>query len=214
MLNLFRRKEKTREGVKRSRETWFGRLAGLFQRGSLDEALWEEAEELLVGADVGVETTHRLLGRVKERVREERVSNPQRALGLLKEEMVAILRIGNGWEPFPRKDGQVPLPVVVLVVGVNGTGKTTSIAKLAHHLQADGTQVLLGAADTFRAAAIEQLQVWGQRVGAEVIAHQQGADPGAVACDTVQAARARGVQMVIVDTAGRLHTKYNLMEEL
>jgi fused signal recognition particle receptor len=210
-VNFLSRKGKTEGGVRRSRETWFGRLAGLFQRGSIDETTWEQAEELLLGADVGVSTTRTLLDRVRRRMRAEGGAG-KAPLELLKEEMRALVPAPAA--SFPLALNGRPRPLVVLVVGVNGSGKTTSIAKLASLFRADGKRVVLGAADTFRAAAIEQLQVWGQRAGAEVVAHQQGADPGAVAYDAFQAARARGADVVILDTAGRLHTKVNLMEEM
>ncbi len=203
-------KAKTEQAVKKTRQTWFGRMTTLFHRARLDEELWDELEELLISADVGVATTAKLLQRLRERIREEHVTSPEDALTLLKEEMVSILSVDGAAEKL---DAREP-PLVLLMVGVNGVGKTTSVAKLAHLYQESGKQVVLGAADTFRAAAIEQLQAWGQRLGTEVIAHKQGADPGAVAYDTVQAARSRGADVVIIDTAGRLHTKFNLMEEL
>jgi fused signal recognition particle receptor len=134
--------------------------------------------------------------------------------GLLKAEMVGVLRLPGDGAADLLTAGKGQGPQVVLVVGVNGVGKTTSIAKLAHWLRANGRKVLLGAGDTFRAAAIEQLQAWGQRAGVDVVAHRQGADPGAVAYDTYQAAQARGCDTIIIDTAGRLHTKHNLMEEM
>jgi fused signal recognition particle receptor len=181
----------------------------LFGANEVAEELWEELEELLIQADVGVNTTIELVERLRERVGKERVRDARAVEGMLKEELVAIL------------DGKLPLRIneprlltVVLVVGVNGSGKTTSIAKLARYYQEQGRRVILGAADTFRAAAIDQLKIWGQRAGCDVIAHQPGADPGAVVYDAIRAARSRGADMLIVDTAGRLHTKYNLMQEL
>ncbi|MDP2953282.1 MAG: signal recognition particle-docking protein FtsY [Chloroflexota bacterium] len=206
LRQLFR--GKTEAGVKRTRETWFSKVAGLFQRSTVDEALWEELEELLIGADVGVSTTAKLLQRVKERARAERLQEPPALRAALQEEMVRLLAVDSA----PKAEGQSLH--TILVVGVNGAGKTTSIAKLAHSLQGQGEKVLLAAADTFRAAAIDQIRVWGDRLGIEVIAHQPGGDPGAVVFDALQAASHRGTQTVIVDTAGRLHTKSNLMEEL
>ena len=214
MLRFFRRKEheqeKTEQAVKRSRQTWFGRVSGLFQRDSLDDEIWDELEELQISADVGVATSAKLLDALRQRIREERISDPQDALQLLKDEMVALVTV-EGAESVLAVDEP---PLIVLVVGVNGAGKTTSIAKLANSYKESGSKVILGAADTFRAAAIEQLQAWGERLDVDVIAHQSGADPGAVAFDTLQAARARDIDVVIIDTAGRLHTKLNLMEEL
>ena len=209
-MNLFGRRDKATDGLRRSREGWFGRLAGLLGREQMDEETWEQAEELLLGADVGTGVTMALLDRVQDRIRTHSAS-PGGALETLKEEMRAVL--ADAGTPSPATaDG--PPPLVILVVGVNGAGKTTSIAKLAALYREQGKRVVLGAADTFRAAAIEQLQTWGQRVGAEVVAHSQGADPGAVAYDAFQAARARSADVLIIDTAGRLHTKSNLMEEM
>ena len=203
-------REKTASAVEKTRSTWFGRVAGVFSRGELDDETWDELEELLIGADVGVGPTQRLLERLKERVREERTSRPEDAVEILKQEMVDILTVDDGGSGLAV--GQPPL--VLLVVGVNGAGKTTSIAKIARWYQESDKRVLLAAADTFRAAAIDQLQVWGDRLGIDVIAHQPGSDPAAVAFDSLQAARSRGMDVVIVDTAGRLHTKVNLMEEI
>ena len=211
----FRRKKQIEAAVTKSRQTWFGRVATLFQRPRLEEALWDELEELLVSADVGIGTTQTLLQRLRDRVRADRVTEPQEALKLLKEEMVAILE-AHGEAPGSASalDEVGEPPLVILVVGVNGVGKTTAIAKLARRYTEEGKTVLFGAADTFRAAAVEQLQVWGHRLDVDVIAHRHGADPGAVAFDTLQAARSRKLDVAIIDTAGRLHTKSNLMEEL
>jgi len=184
----------------------------LFDRPAVSDEVWNELEELLVSADVGVGTAEKLIEKVKQRVaREKREKIDQGSLvrAALQTEMVDILKIEREEELVNRS-----LPRVTLVVGVNGGGKTTSIAKLAHSLKNEGKNVILVAADTFRAAAIDQLKRWGERVGADVIAHQPGADPGAVVFDALQAARSRQVDEVIIDTAGRLHTKFNLMEEL
>ena len=181
----------------------------LFDRPAVGDEVWNELEELLVSADVGVGTTEKLIEKVKQRVAREKIDQGSLVRAALQTEMVDILRI-------EREEGPVnqSLPRVTLVVGVNGGGKTTSIAKLAHSLRNEGKNVILVAADTFRAAAIDQLKRWGERVGVDVIAHQPGADPGAVVFDALQAARSRQVSEVIIDTAGRLHTKFNLMEEL
>ena len=212
MLRFFtqRDKEKTKQAVQKTRQTWFRRMAAVFQRGRLDEEAWDELEELLISADVGVATTQELLQRLRQRVREEHSVEPAGALDLLKQEMVAILEVEDA---SGRLEVKAP-PLIILMVGVNGAGKTTSIAKLVHLYQEEDRHVILGAADTFRAAAIEQLQAWGQRLEVDVIAHQPGADAGAVAFDTLQAAKSRKADVVIIDTAGRLHTKLNLMEEL
>ena len=210
--NLFDWLKKTELGVKRSREAWFGKIANIFNRSSFGDEVWEELEELLVSADVGVETTSKLLSKVKQRVKTDKLSESFQIREVLKEEMVNLLSIPQRADPVPAQGGDSPH--IILVVGVNGSGKTTSIAKLAHVYASQGRRVILAAADTFRAAAIEQLKHWGTKAGAEVIAHQSGGDPGAVAYDAVQAGYSRHAQAVIIDTAGRLHTKFNLMEEV
>ena len=172
--------------------------------------MWNELEEVLISADVGVFTTERLLDHLRQEVRSQNVNEPVRALELLRERMLQLVEIDGAADRLSVEDP----PLVLLMVGVNGVGKTTSIAKLAHAFQEEGRTVVLGAADTFRAAAIEQLQVWGERLGIDVIAHRSGADPGAVAFDTLEAATSRAAEVVIIDTAGRLHTRKNLMEEL
>ncbi len=202
--------QKTDYAVKRSRENWFGKITGLFNRPKIDDGVWLEVEELLIGADVGVTTADRLIQRVKRRVGDEKLSESAQVWSALKDEMVSMLSFGEKTVSISR-DQPVQL---ILVVGVNGSGKTTSIAKLAHYYKRAGKTVILGAADTFRAAAIDQLEQWGKRIEVQVVAHQPGADPGAVVFDTIQAAQNRKTQVVIIDTAGRLHTKSNLMEEL
>jgi fused signal recognition particle receptor len=204
--------KKTELGVKRGKETWFGKIANIFNRDAFGDEVWEELEELLVSADVGTETTSKLLSKVKQRVKADRLSEVSQIGEALKEEMVSLLSIPQRASPIPEQSGESPY--IILVVGVNGSGKTTSIAKLAHGFTSQGKRVILAAADTFRAAAIEQLKHWGGKVDAEVIAHQPDGDPGAVAYDAVQAGYSRHAQAVIIDTAGRLHTKFNLMEEL
>jgi fused signal recognition particle receptor len=180
----------------------------LFDRASIGKEVWEELEELLISADVGVGTTEKLINAVKQRAASEKLDGSH-VRSILKDEMIKILNV----PPRPATINVTP-PEVYLVVGVNGSGKTTSIAKLAYKLKKDGKNVLIAAADTFRAAAIEQIKKQGERVGVDVIAHQPGADPGAVVYDALQAAKSRGVDILIIDTAGRLHTKFNLMEEL
>jgi fused signal recognition particle receptor len=201
---------KTEQGVRRSRESWFGRMAGLFDRTKVDDEVWDKLEELLIGADVGVATTQKLIKKVKQRVRTEKLSDGGQVRAALKEEMVGLLTIDTEASSIPESVS----PQIILVVGVNGSGKTTSIAKLAHGLKSQGKKVILAAADTFRAAAIDQLKHWSERVGVDIVAHQTGGDPGAVVYDALQAAQNRQAQVVIIDTAGRLHTKFNLMEEL
>jgi fused signal recognition particle receptor len=213
VFRLFRRKEKTSEALARTRKGWGGGLSSLFQGAALsDEALWEQVEDALISADVGVDTSLALVNRVRQRVRDEGASD---VVEMFKEEMAVLLDPGDKsvWDWYDQKDLAVK-PFVLMVVGVNGVGKTTSIAKIAKHYQDLGKTVMVGAGDTFRAAAIEQVQVWGRRLSIDVIAHQHGADPGAVAYDAYEAAVARGADVLIFDTAGRLHTKGPLIEEL
>jgi fused signal recognition particle receptor len=206
----------TEQALASTKRTWFGQIAGLFDRGGdVDEALWEELEELLIGADVGVQTTQTILDHVRARVDSERIKSAADVRTVLKEELVSLLTTPQGKGRLWESDGAPPpKPAVILVLGVNGTGKTTTIAKLASAYQNEGGKTVIAAADTFRAAAIEQLKEWGARVGADVVAHKQGADPAAVVFDALEAAESRGADMLIIDTAGRLHTKFNLMEEL
>jgi fused signal recognition particle receptor len=194
--------------LKRSHDTWFGRAMSLLDRAAIGKEVWEELEELLISADVGVATTEKLINAVRQRASEQKLDGLQ-VRSVLQDEMVKILSV-----PPREANALISPPEVVLVVGVNGSGKTTSIAKLASRIKREGKNVLLAAADTFRAAAIDQLKKQGERVGVDVIAHQPGADPGAVVYDALQAAKNRGADVVIIDTAGRLHTKFNLMEEL
>jgi len=200
---------KMEEALKPSRDGWFKRAMRLFDRPTVDETVWEELEELLISADVGFSTTEKLLEQVRQRAKEEKLSQGSAVRDALQREMVSMLTIEAPVSSVPPS-----LPEVILVVGVNGSGKTTSIAKLAYKAKKDGKRVLLVAADTFRAAAIDQLKKLGGEVGVDVVGHQPGADAGAVVFDALEAARSRQAQQVIIDTAGRLHTKFNLMEEL
>jgi fused signal recognition particle receptor len=205
--------EQTERAVERTRKGWFSRLGGVFQSADFDESLWDEIEEILISADCGVETTDSLLTSLRTQVREFDLKKSVEVRDLLRDNLVQVLE--KPGLDLPRwAAADAPSPLVIVVVGVNGAGKTTSIAKMAHAFKQDGAVTILGAADTFRAAAADQLKVWGDRVGARVIAHQPGADPGAVAFDTLAAAESSSADVVIIDTAGRLHTKANLMEEL
>lgn len=206
----------TEQALTRTKRSWFGQIAGLFDRGGdIDDALWEELEELLIGADVGVQTTQKILNDVRERVDRERLKDAADVRTVLKDELVSLLTAPQGKGRLWESDGAPPpKPAVILVLGVNGTGKTTLIGKLAQAYRSEGGKVVIAAGDTFRAAAIEQVKEWGERVGADVVAHKQGADPAAVVFDALEAAESRGADVVIIDTAGRLHTKFNLMEEL
>ena len=207
---FLRRAKSIQESLTKTRRTFFGRLAtSLFGRGDLDEGFWEELEESLILADVGVDTTLEVVGNVRRRAEERAMRKASEVESILRQELVRIL--SENEQPYLPGERNLS---VILVVGVNGSGKTTSIAKLARYHKERGDAVLLGAADTFRAAAIDQLRIWADRVGVDIVAHQPGADPGAVVFDTIQAAGARKANVVIIDTAGRLHTKHNLMAEL
>ncbi|MGD0834763.1 MAG: signal recognition particle-docking protein FtsY [Candidatus Dormibacteria bacterium] len=206
------------------REAWWRRMSRRMDRASLsfseqvrdtvllrrdlDDAFYEDLLQVLVGADCGPVISERMVERLRARVRDERLSTPEQALRALKAEMLDVL------EARDRRLDLEGVPAVLLAVGVNGSGKTTTVGKLAHRLHAEGRTTLIAAADTFRAAAIEQMRIWADRSGSDVVAHQPGADPGAVVFDALQAAMARRIDCVLVDTAGRLHTKTNLMAEL
>jgi fused signal recognition particle receptor len=208
---VLKESRKLRESLARTRGSFFGQIAGLLGASDVTDELWDDLEALLIQADVGVDTTLSLVEAVRDRVAREGITRASAAQSILKQEMLALLDANDA---VPSPSERKRLLTVVLVVGVNGSGKTTTIAKLADYYQNQGQQVTLAAADTFRAAAIDQLKVWGERVRATVVAHQPGADPGAVVFDAIKSSQARGATMVIIDTAGRLHTKYNLMKEL
>ncbi|MCY4454299.1 MAG: signal recognition particle-docking protein FtsY [Immundisolibacterales bacterium] len=203
-----------RTALKRTRENLSSGLADLFSRGrKIDAALIDEVEEVLLGADVGVDLTDIIVADLRERLKRRRLADGSAVLGALREHMVQALEpVACRCEVPP--PAALERPFVVLVVGVNGVGKTTTIGKLAHRLGADGYSVMLAAGDTFRAAAIDQIKVWGERNGVPVIAQQPGADSAAVVFDALQAATARSANVLIADTAGRLHTKTGLMDEL
>lgn len=204
MANIFNR---WKEGLEKTSKATFGQIATLLGATEITDDTFEELEALLVQADLGIETSESILEALWERERSEGITKTRDLEAALRQELRKRLA-----EPppltFPAK------PTTILIVGVNGSGKTTSIAKLGKRFTKQGKKVILGAADTFRAAAVDQLQIWAQRVDLPVIAGQPGADPGAVAYDTVQAAIAREADVAIIDTAGRLHTRFNLMEEI
>jgi fused signal recognition particle receptor len=201
---------KLEESLTKTRTTFFGRVSQLFQANEISDDLWDELEEALVMADVGLSTSEELVAATRERVRAQGIRSSADAYEVLKEEMVRLLQADAPLEiDAPR------ILTVVLVVGVNGSGKTTSLGKMAYLYKQRGRRVLLAAADTFRAAAIDQLAIWGERAGVEVIAHEPGSDPGAVLFDAMRASQeSRKADLLLVDTAGRLQTKYNLMKEL
>lgn len=197
-----------RSGLSKTRQSFFGRISQMLGNSDITDETWDDVEALLIQADMGVPTTQRVLSELQSKVRKEGITRSDQINKALKE----VLRSLLAEPPVPNISGR-PLSIV-LIVGVNGSGKTTSIAKIANRLNNNGRKVMLAAGDTFRAAAIEQLQTWGQRIGVPVIANKPGSDPAAVVYDAASAAKARGCDILIVDTAGRLHTNYNLMEEL
>ncbi len=202
-LKLEQSLQKTRSGI-------LGRLGTIFQENEITPELWEELEDILIMGDVGTTTTQELLKATRTRVEQENIKSTKDAYLVLKQEMVKLLQTD---EPLHIEEPRIL--TVVLVVGVNGSGKTTSIGKMAAYYKRRGLRVVLGAADTFRAAAIDQLKVWGERAGVDVIAHAPGSDPGAVIFDAIRASQeSRRADLLLVDTAGRLQTKYNLMKEL
>jgi len=195
------------ESLRRTRTSVFGQIVNLLGAGDIDDETWEDIEALLIQGDAGVQTTLALVARLRERVEAEGIFRSEALQHLLREEILALL---PNAEPM---NLDWPLSVI-LIVGVNGSGKTTTIGKLARHFSAKGKEVVLAAADTFRAAAMDQLKVWGQRAGVPVIAGPEGGDPSSVAFDAMRYAQAHSADVLIVDTAGRLHTQHNLMAEL
>ena len=205
MMGIF---QKIKAGLQKTRQSIVGGVSQVFRSfQSIDEELYEELEETLIMADIGAVTSERIVEALRQKVKEEKCKDPSLLTGMLKEIIAGMLQ----------GDSQLHLlqkPAMILVIGVNGVGKTTTIGKLAYQLKEQGNRVLLGAADTFRAAAIDQLQIWADRAGVELIKHKEGADPAAVVFDTISAAKARKADVMICDTAGRLHNKKNLMDEL
>lgn len=196
------------EGLNRTRKVAFGRLATLFGATEISAETWDELEAILIQADLGVETTESILAALQNQVARDGLTKTSELQESLRAELIQRL------DTAPTLDLAAHSPAIVLVVGVNGSGKTTTIAKLGRQFSLQGKKVLLAAADTYRAAAVDQLQVWGERLNLPVIAGQPEGDPGAVAYDAVQAALSRKMDIVLIDTAGRLHTRFNLMEEL
>ncbi|MFE5319631.1 signal recognition particle-docking protein FtsY [Paenibacillus sp. NPDC056579] len=202
---------KFKEGLTKTRDVFVERVEDLFtRRKKIDEDFYEELEEILIGADVGVNTVMKLVEDLRKEVRNRKIEDPSELQPILSEMLIKLLK---GEEDASLKMADSGL-TVLLFVGVNGVGKTTTIGKLAHHLKSQGKKVLLAAGDTFRAGAIEQLEVWGERVGVDVIKQQAGSDPAAVMYDALHAAKSRGADVLLCDTAGRLQNKVNLMEEL
>lgn len=200
---------KLKERLDKTRKGFVDKVEGIFSRaGKIDEDLYEELEEILIQSDVGVDTSLELVENLRKTVKERKISDPLELKTIMRESITAMLGEESGL--FSAPEG----PTVYLVVGVNGVGKTTSIGKLANRFKSEGKSVLIAAGDTFRAAAIEQLEIWGERANVDVIKQAEGADPAAVAYDAVQAAKSRKSDLLIIDTAGRLHNKVNLMKEL
>jgi fused signal recognition particle receptor len=199
---------KIKDGLKRTRETMSASVSSMLNSFTqIDEDLFEELEELLVMGDVGVPTAEHICGELRRQVKEQGVTDPSRINGMLRQIVADMLRGGEQLKLSTK-------PSVILVIGVNGVGKTTTVGKLAAMFTKQGKKVTLSAADTFRAAAVEQLEIWAQRSGADIISQPQGSDPASVVFDSIAAAKSRGADIVICDTAGRLHNKKNLMEEL
>ena len=216
IFDVFKSKdEKLEHTVEKTKDNLFKRISkAVVGKSKVDDEVLDELEEILIGADVGIDTTIKIIKRIEERVARDKYVGTNELNKILKEEILALLKENtatNFSTDYKTKDGK---PYVILVVGVNGVGKTTTIGKLAYKFKLAGKKVLLGAADTFRAAAIEQLEIWAKRAGVDIVKQQQGSDPAAVAYDTLHSAIAKNYDIVIIDTAGRLHNKKNLMEEL
>lgn len=201
--------DKLKDGLSKTRNSISGKVSEVLKLAiTIDDELYEELEEILITADIGVETSIHVIEKLKKKVKEDKIKDPAEIIPCLREVIIDILgEDENSSKP-------IQLPKVILIIGVNGVGKTTSIGKIASKLKAEKYKVLVAAADTFRAAAIDQLEVWVNRAGVDLVKHQEGSDPAAVVFDAVQAAKARKVDILICDTAGRLHNKKNLMDEL
>jgi fused signal recognition particle receptor len=211
------KKETLDQGLEKTKQSFFSKIARvLVGKSHVDEEVLDDLEEMLITSDVGVETTLKIIDRIQARVSKDKVMSSDELNRVLREEIISLLEENNS-----NHDGSLEIekpadgnPYVIMVVGVNGVGKTTTIGKLAHQFKASGLKVVLGAADTFRAAAVEQLIIWSKRVDVPIVQQGMGADPASVAFDTLQSAKSQGADVVIIDTAGRLHNKVNLMAEL
>ena len=204
-MSLF---DKFKNGLARSRSGFAGHLENLFTRGELNDEFYDELEEIMVSGDVGIETSLKLVAELKDEANANKIRTVEDFRELLQNKILAIMQTGSE-QSFPAEK-----PLVILLVGVNGSGKTTSAAKLANLYKLEGKKVMLVAGDTFRAAAVEQLEIWAERAGVDIIKQQAGTDPSALFFDAINSAKAKGFDVVIGDTAGRLHNKFNLMEEL
>jgi fused signal recognition particle receptor len=211
IFNFFSKdkKEKLDKGLEKTKENVFGKISrAVAGKSVIDEPALDDIEEALITSDIGVETTLKIIEKLEERVAKDKYINSSELNDFLKEEISLLMK--ESYDVIPEVDG----PYVIMVVGVNGVGKTTTIGKLAHQFKQQGKKVVLGAADTFRAAAVDQLVIWADRVGVEIVKQDMGSDPASVCFDTLQSAKASGADVVIIDTAGRLHNKINLMNEL
>lgn len=216
-FNLFSKKKKETldQGLEKTKENIFSKLTrAVAGKSKVDDDVLDELEEVLVTSDVGVDTTLKIIERIEERVAKDKYVGTDELTNILREEIAALLTENNSDDIEEFSVPEDKKPYVIMVVGVNGVGKTTTIGKLAHQFKQKGLSVYLGAADTFRAAAVEQLDIWGERVGVPVIKQKMGADPASVAFDTLSSAKSNNADVVIIDTAGRLHNKINLMNEL
>ena len=208
-------KESLNEGLSKTKESFFGKLAkAVAGKSTVDAEVLDNLEEVLITGDVGVNTTLKIIKRIEERVAKNKYVGTSELNEVLKEEVAALLTENNSTDATSFEIPADKRPYVIMVVGVNGVGKTTTIGKLSHQFKKAGYSVMLGAADTFRAAAVDQLTIWSQRVGVEIVSQGMNADPASVAFDTLSSAKAKGTDVVIIDTAGRLHNKVNLMNEL
>ena len=211
IFNFFSKdkKEKLDKGLEKTKENVFGKISrAVAGKSTIDELALDDIEEALIISDIGVETTLKIIEKLEERVARDKYINTSELNDFLKSEISLLMK--ESYDEIPKVDG----PYVIMVVGVNGVGKTTTIGKLAHQFKQQGKKVVLGAADTFRAAAVDQLVIWADRVGVEIVKQDMGSDPASVCFDTLQSAKASGADVVIIDTAGRLHNKINLMNEL
>jgi len=209
------KKEVLDQGLAKTKESFFGKIArALVGKSSVDDEVLDNLEEILIAADVGVQTTLRIVERVQERVKRDKYTSTSELNRILREEIGNLLEENRSADMHDFALPESTKPYVIMVVGVNGVGKTTTIAKLAYQFKESGKSVVIGAADTFRAAAVDQIKIWSERVGVPLVQHGMNADPAAVAFDAVQMGKARNADVVIIDTAGRLHNKVNLMNEL
>lgn len=216
-FNIFSKTEKTDldKGLEKTKENVFKKLSrAIVGKSKVDDEVLDNLEEVLVSSDVGVETTLKIIDRIEKRVEKDKYIGTGELNNLLKEEIVSLLEENNNLKDTGFSSSLPHKPYVIMVVGVNGVGKTTTIGKLAYHFNKAGKRVVLGAADTFRAAAVDQLTIWAERTGVPIVKQQMGSDPASVAFDTVSSAKSSNADVVIIDTAGRLHNKINLMNEL